>query len=352
MNKEVQRVKINQSIVNTYSYLKANFSEDDFLVSLENNSQVDCDFSENVSLNYDKSFSYEELKSIFGKINNVYDEKIVEDLFKGKQYNVNFKENSEFNFKNDLNNSSSNCIVNIQGDGDTSNLIFYSEIFGHGEQFNHFYNIDLKNDSKVKLVIFTNSDAKGFINVLGNCNQSSNIEILFVNVNKNNVYTDCKVILNGEKSSSNIDVCYICSGDSKFDYNLVSSMYGKESNAKINGKGILLDNSKKIFRGTIDFKKGCINAKGSENEEVIILSKNVKNQSLPLLLCDEKNVQGSHGFTANSINQDKVFYLLSRGFNENEAKGLILKGKFLSLFKNIDRQEIIDRFINILMEAI
>ena len=82
------------------------------------------------------------------------------------------------------------------------------------------------------------------------------------------------------------------------------------------------------------------------------MSKNVKNQSLPLLLCKEKNVKGSHGFTANSIDEDKIFYLLSRGFNEKEAKGLILRGKFLNLLKEVKNEEIVDKFMNLLMEAI
>lgn len=352
MNKEVQKIKINQSIVNTYSYLKANFSEEDFFSSLENDCKIYSDFDGDVVLNDEKHFSYEELKNKFEKISDFYDEKILKDVFNGKNLNISFKGNAELNLKNDLNSNSSSYIFNIEGDEENSHLILYSEILGEGNQFNYFYNVDLKNNSKVSLVIFTNSKAKGFIHVLGNCENSSNIEVLFVNVNKNNVYTNCKVILNGEKSSGNIDVCYICSKNSIFDYNLVSSMYGVESVSKINAKGILLDDCKKIFRSTLDFKKGCLNSRGCENEEVIILSKNSKNQSLPLLLCDEKNVQGSHGFTANSINQDKVFYLLSRGFSENEAKGLILKGKFLSLFGCVKNQNIVDAFMNILEEVV
>ena len=295
MNKEVQKIKINQSVVNTYSYLKANFSEEDFCSFLSDDCKLHCDFNGDIVLNYEKNFSYEELKSEFEKISDSYGEKILKNIFDGKILNVDFKGYGELNLKNDLNNSSSSYVFNVHGDEENSHLVLCSEILGEGSQFNYFYNVNLKNNSKITLVIFANSQAKGFIHVLGNCENNSNIEVLFVNVNQNNVYTNCKVILNGEKSSSNIDVCYICSKNSIFDYNLVSSMYGVESVSKINAKGILLDDCKKIFRSTLDFKKGCLNSKGCENEEVIILSKNSKNQSLPLLLCDEKNVQGSHG---------------------------------------------------------
>lgn len=351
MNMNAQKIKINESIVNTYSYLRGNFSEDDFIISSENNSRFEIENNDDININFEKQNNFD-VRSLCGKINSGVDEKIIEDLENGKFINFKFENKSTINVKNFLDGNFSASTFNIENNGDDSKLYFYSEILGDGLQFNHFYNVNLNGNSEATLVIFLNSGSRGFVNVLANCNDKSKLEILFVNINKNNVYTNCNVYLNGEGSSSDMDVCYICSEDYKFDYNLTSSMVGKKSNSNINGKGILLGNSKKIFRGTIDFKKGCSEAEGCENEEVIILSKNAKNQSLPLLLCDEKNVKGSHGFTANSIDNDKIFYLLSRGFSEKEARVLILKGKFLNILNKASNDEIIDKFIDVLLESI
>lgn len=352
MDKEIQKIRVNESVVNTYSYLKGNYNEDEFVSSLKNDSKFEIINDDEIHFNFDKTLSNDEIDSICERINAGVNEKIVKDFYNGKFINIKFKNQSTLNIKNLLEENLSTAVFNVECDTYDSHLYFYSEILGSGDQFNYLYNIDVKNNSKVTLVIFSNSKSKGFINLLGNCESNCNIEVLFINVNKNNVYTNCKIYLNGEKSCSNVEVCYICSENHKFDYNITSSMIGKESISNINGKGVLLDNGEKIFRGTVDFQKGCLNAEGCENEEVIILSKNVKNQSLPLLLCKEKNVKGSHGFTANSIDEDKIFYLLSRGFNEKEAKGLILRGKFLNLLKEVKNEEIVDKFMNLLMEAI
>lgn len=352
MENGVKKIKINESIVKTYSYLRGNFSEGDFLSSYKNNSEFQVHSDEKINLEFNKSLNDSEIDSICKNINNGVDNEIVNDFYNGKFINVEFKDKCNLNIKNLLCEDTSTAVFNVKCDNKDAHLYFYSEILGDGKQFNYLYNLNLKNNSKITLVVFSNSGANGFINILGNCEDQSNVEILFININKNNVYTNCRVYLNGERSSSNIDVCYICSENYKFDYNLTLSMIGKESRSNINGKGVLLDNANKVFRGTIDFQKGCVNSKGNENEEVIILGKNVKNQSLPLLLCKEKDVVGSHGFTANSIDQDKLFYLLSRGFNEREAKSLILRGKFLNLFKNIDRLDIVEKFMSFLMEAI
>ena len=351
MNKEIQRIKINESVLNTFSYLKGNYSEDDFVISSSKNGIFEIE-NNNISIDFHKKLDNSNIDGICEKINSGLNSKIVEDLYDGKFVNVEFKSDSSLNIKNVIKDNVSTVTYNVFCNEENSDLYFYSEITGDKGQFNHLYNIDIKNNSNVTLVVFANSQSKGFINVLGNCEDNSHIKIIFVNVNKNSVYTNCKVYLNGDKSSSDIDISYICSGESKFDFNITSSMIGKESISYINGKGVLLDKANKVFRGTVDFQKGCLNAKGVENEEVIILSKNSKNQSLPLLLCKEKNVNGSHGFSANSIDKEKIFYLLSRGFSEKEAKSLILRGKFLNLLQEVKKQDVIDRFMDILMEAI
>lgn len=351
MGSVIRNVIVNKSVVNTYSYLRGNYSEEDFEVSFKNDSKFEIVNTSDVNFNFEKLMNDDEINEICKKVNNGVDDSVIESFYSGKFVNIKFENSSMIDIKNIINSDLSTSFFNVSGDGD-SDLYFYSEILGDNGQFNYFYNINLEGNSKVKLIVFLKSTSKGFINIFGNCYNQSNLEILFINLNKNNVYINCKINLNGEKSLANINTCYICPPKCKFDYNLTLSMIGKESTGKINGKGVLLNGSHKIFRGTIDFQKGCVNSKGHENEEVIILGKTVKNQSLPLLLCNEKNVEGSHGFSANSIDEDKVFYLLSRGFNKKQARALILRGKFLNLFREINREDIVNEFLNLLMEAI
>lgn len=343
-----QKIKVNETIVTTYSYLKGNFSEENFIVDAPINLNVKID-NTNAQVDFNEGIK-NRLEDLAFKINGGVDKTIIHNLINGKFINIKSQGESHVSLKSEVQEVSA-ATFNIECN-DGENIYIENEVMGEGDQFNHFYYINSNKNSKVTLVILTNSSSKGFINILGECEQEGNIEVLLINVNRNDVYTNCEIYLNGMRSLGDIRVCYICSKDCKFDYNITTAMVGQESKSEIVGKGILLDNSQKIFRGAIDFKKGCVNATGDESEEVIILSKNAKNQSLPLLLCKEKNVKGSHGFTANSINKDKLFYLLSRGFKEREAKGLILKGKFLSILSRIENQEFIDKFIEVLMGEI
>lgn len=59
----------------------------------------------------------------------------------------------------------------------------------------------------------------------------------------------------------------------------------------MNADGILDDQAFKLFRGTIDFKNGSSGSKGDEKEDVLLMGDNVVNQTIPLILCAEEDVE-------------------------------------------------------------
>lgn len=70
--------------------------------------------------------------------------------------------------------------------------------------------------------------------------------------------------------------------------NYVALHEGKKSVSEIKTDGVLHENSKKLFRGTIDFKKGAAGAVGNEKEDVLLLDDDIVNQTIPLILCAEE----------------------------------------------------------------
>ena len=66
---------------------------------------------------------------------------------------------------------------------------------------------------------------------------------------------------------------------------------GKKSVSEIRTDGVLHENARKLFRGTIDFKKGAAGAVGNEKEDVLLLDDDVVNQTIPLILCAEEDVR-------------------------------------------------------------
>ena len=117
-------------------------------------------------------------------------------------------------------------------------------------------------------------------------------------------------------------------------------------------EGAIDDNTKKVFRGTIDFKGGCKGSIGDENENCVLLSDNVISRSLPQMLCHEEDVVGSHGVSSGKVDEDKLFYIMTHGYSKKEAEKLIVMANFSKILNNINDKEIREEIISIIEEKI
>ena len=93
--------------------------------------------------------------------------------------------------------------------------------------------------------------------------------------------------------------------------------------------GVLQGGAKKIYRGTIDFKNGSAGAVGDEKETVLLLSDDVVNQTIPLILCSEEDGAGQPWRQHRQVDDELLFYLCSRGFSEQEAVDMMLRRKLM-----------------------
>jgi Fe-S cluster assembly scaffold protein SufB len=121
---------------------------------------------------------------------------------------------------------------------------------------------------------------------------------------------------------------------------------GRHSSSEIESKGVLKDKAKKVFRGDLYFQKGAGQSKGSEKEEVLLLDKTVDSDSIPALFSEEDNVEGEHAVSAGQIDEQRLFYLMSRGMSKAEAKQLMVEAAFNPIFDKIPLNDLKGSVIN------
>ena len=145
---------------------------------------------------------------------------------------------------------------------------------------------------------------------------------------------------------------YIGKDNDIIDINYDMKNKGISSINNLKVEGCLKDNSKKVFRGIIDFIEGCTKSTGIENENCILLSDNCISRSVPMLLCHEEDVIGAHGESTGKISEDKLFYLMSRGMSKEESTKLIVLSNFNSIINEIKddtlKEEILKRIENLI----
>lgn len=132
----------------------------------------------------------------------------------------------------------------------------------------------------------------------------------------------------GESSLAEVDGMYLGDGRRELDLSYHMIHEGYRSTSDILVKGALKDTSRKVFRGTLDFKRGAHLADGNEEEYVILLDPTVKSDAIPLLLSEEDDVQGGHAASCGKVDSDQLFYLMTRGLSEDEATEAIVKGSY------------------------
>ena len=137
------------------------------------------------------------------------------------------------------------------------------------------------------------------------------------------LYSDVHTNLKGRKSALKIDTGYLTTKKHLLDINYEAVHTGELSMSDISVRGALCDEAVKRFRGTIDFKLGAIGAKGNEIEEVLMLDENVINQTVPIILCEEEDVEGNHGASIGRLDDEMLYYMMSRGMDEQSIREMM-----------------------------
>ncbi|MBS7261598.1 MAG: SufD family Fe-S cluster assembly protein [Treponema sp.] len=182
------------------------------------------------------------------------------------------------------------------------------------------------------------------------CGENAKITYTELQLGAASVITGAYTNLSEYKASYKSDTAYYRKGNQKIDMNYVCahSPKGKKSECSMAVAGTLTDEAQKTYRGTIDFKRGCAGAKGNETEETLLLSPKAVNRSVPVILCDEEDVEGEHGATIGRLNDDMLFYMESHGISEEEACALMARAKINAVSAKIPDESIREKVENFL----
>jgi Fe-S cluster assembly protein SufD len=93
-------------------------------------------------------------------------------------------------------------------------------------------------------------------------------------------------------------------------------------------QGALLGASRAVYEGTIRAWPGAQKTNAYQSNRNLLLSKRARADSLPQLEIEANDLRCTHGATVSQVDEDHVFYLMSRGIPRLEAVRLIVEGFF------------------------
>lgn len=192
----------------------------------------------------------------------------------------------------------------------------------------------------IVLVNLMNTKSNNFLAIENDFEENAKINYTIVDFGGKNSITNYYSNLQGDNCDNQLNTIYLGKENQVFDLNYIGELRGKKSNIDIEVQGALKDTSKKHFKGTIDFKKGCKKATGNENEACMLLSDTAKSIALPMLLCSEEEVEGNHSSSAGKIGEKELFYIMSRGFELKEAMKLMVRARFNKILEKIENENL------------
>ena len=99
-----------------------------------------------------------------------------------------------------------------------------------------------------------------------------------------------------------------------------------DTTSKITSKSVSRANGRSTYRGLLKVAKGATNVKATVRCDALLLDDTSKTDTYPYMEIDQEDATVTHEATVGKIGDEQIFYLMSRGFTEEEALSLIVNG--------------------------
>ena len=160
-------------------------------------------------------------------------------------------------------------------------------------------------------------------------------------------YPSC--ILNGRGATGNCISVAVAKDDQIQDTGAKMIHLAPHTTSKIISKSIAASGGEASYRGTVKISKNAVKSKAIVKCDTIILDQNSKSDTIPKNVVENKESYLEHEATVSKISKEKLFYLMSRGLNEEQAKELLIIGFIDEFRENLPMEYAVE--LNALMKS-
>ena len=301
---------------------------------LDNQDNIDEKLADNSLINLNNALSNKSYKLLVKKNYQIKKPLIIYHTTKSelKSQNINFKINFE------LEENSSLKLIDLVKDKGKKNFI------------NIFYNFSLEKNSilkNYKIDQFENDNIRYMFN---NIKQSSNSvsETFYLSkgstFSKNEIFCDLK----GEYSSAFVNGIFSLNKSKHHEIKAKINHLVENTKSYQLVKSVLENKSRSVYQGKIYVDSKAQKTDGYQLSKAILLDETSEFNAKPELEIYADDVKCSHGSTSGSLDENSIFYLMSRGLNYQQSKELLINGFILEVIENITDQEIKDLIKNMI----
>ncbi len=152
-----------------------------------------------------------------------------------------------------------------------------------------------------------------------------------------------EIELDGQGSTARMSGLFFTDDDQHLDHDTQQNHNAPHTTSDLLFKGALKDRSRSVWQGMIRVAPGAQRTDGYQANRNLVLSEGARADSIPGLEIMADDVRCTHGSTVGQIDEEHVFYLMSRGLTRREAERLIVEGFFLEVLERIPFEGVRER---------
>ena len=209
---------------------------------------------------------------------------------------------------------------------------------------NIFYNFNLDRDAILKNYKIDKSLNKNLKYSFNNINQKQNSisETFVFSAGSDYFKNEINCNLNGEYSSAFINGIFSLDDNKQHEIRTTINHLVENTKSYQLIKSVLGKNTKSAYQGRIYVDSKAQKTDGYQLSKAILLDETSEFNAKPELEIYADDVKCSHGSASGSLDDNSIFYLMSRGLNYKQAKGLLINGFLLDVIEKITDAEIKD----------
>lgn len=180
----------------------------------------------------------------------------------------------------------------------------------------------------------------------GICDNSADINWITGTLGGQKVKTSAITKLLGEGSETYLYGVMLGDDDQHIDSDISTVHDAPYTTDEMLARGVVLDQSKGVFRGVIEMLNGSRKSMGSLHERCLMVGEDAEADAVPEMEIDENDVKAAHSASVGEIDAKQMLYMGSRGISREQARRLIIFGFFEPILERLPvervRQDLVD----------
>ena len=171
-------------------------------------------------------------------------------------------------------------------------------------------------------------------------------------LNDGNTVSENLVTLVGKGATAEVKTVAIAEGKQKQNITVNIEHLAPYTEGHIVNHGVSKDSAQLTFNGIGKINKGMNGSNAQQESRAMILSETARADANPILLIDEYDVKAGHAAGVGKIDEEQLYYLMSRGLTRRAAEILIIYGFLMPFIDDIRSEVIKSEFMKVIERKI